>query len=264
MAKIKRIRKCLCGCGKLCSKPGNLFISGHNLVQKAKYNKPKIKNKTCLCGCGALITSEAVWMPGHYLRGIKGYRVIKKRPCECGCGKLAKPGKRFIHTHASKVVSDETKAKLSKASSGKGHWAYGMKRENNPNYGKHRTEEAKIAIGAASSNRNSGKGNPNWQGGISYQPYCKGWNSIKFKKSIFERDNYECQNPWCEGKSDRRVRHHIDGIKENCCCLNIITLCNSCSIIVEGRRKGGHPREWWNNVLKQIATENEIKYDFLQ
>lgn len=224
-------------------------------------------------------------------------RVRPRRVCKCGCGSAVNPGKTFLSGHNSKLpesrkklskmlkgepfseehkrklviaaktkpkVSEETKKRLSAINSGENHWAYGLRGKDNPNYGAKRTEKAKLAISKASKIRNSGDGNPNWQGGKSKEPYCKGWLTYEFKQAIFRRDNHTCQSPNCKGISERIVRHHIDGNKQNCCCLNIITLCNSCAMIAEGRRTGGRSRTEWNTILNQITIRNEIEYDLLQ
>ena len=84
----------------------------------------------------------------------------------------------------------------------------------------------------------SGSGHPNWRGGISCEPYCDIWIDKEYKKSILERDNYECQNPDCWGTSKRLTIHHINYIKKHCDPWNLITLCNSCNI------RANKDREW--------------------
>lgn len=81
-----------------------------------------------------------------------------------------------------------------------------------------------------------GVNNKNWKGGISFLPYCLKFNS-KLKESIRNRDNYICQ--LC-GKSQEEEGiklsvHHIHYDKENCQ-PDLITLCRSCNIKVNGNR----------------------------
>ncbi|KKN66559.1 hypothetical protein LCGC14_0470280 [marine sediment metagenome] len=73
-----------------------------------------------------------------------------------------------------------------------------------------------------------GDGNPSWNSGASFEPYSIEFNN-RLKKSIFERDNYICQNSDCWKTSKRLCSHHIDYDKKNCDLSNLITLCNSCN-----------------------------------
>lgn len=67
----------------------------------------------------------------------------------------------------------------------------------------------------------SGENHPNWQGGVSFEPYSPKFNK-QFKTIIRERDNYTCQ--LC-GEYGNFV-HHIDYNKENTNPNNALTLCN--------------------------------------
>ena len=73
----------------------------------------------------------------------------------------------------------------------------------------------------------TGENNPNWKGGISYEPYSVDWTKT-LRRSIRERDKYTCQI--C-GKPQEDVIHnvhHIDYDKQNSNPSNLITLCHSC------------------------------------
>ena len=74
----------------------------------------------------------------------------------------------------------------------------------------------------------SGKKHPNWKGGYSRKDYCGIWWDKDYKKDILIRDNFECRNEKCEGKSKNLVVHHKDYNKTNCNPINLITLCRSC------------------------------------
>ncbi len=91
-----------------------------------------------------------------------------------------------------------------------------------------------------------GSGNPNWQGGISYEPYCEVWNDNEYKYSIRDRDNNKCQNPDCNKKTDRLCIHHIDYNKKNCHPDNLITLCFSCNA------KANFDRDIWQSLYEEI------------
>ena len=82
------------------------------------------------------------------------------------------------------------------------------------------------------------EGNPNWQGGKSFEPYPPEFNK-RLKEQIRKRDNYKCQ--WCsitqkehiEKYNQRLPIHHIDGDKKNCKPENLVALCHSCNVKIE-------------------------------
>ena len=83
------------------------------------------------------------------------------------------------------------------------------------------------------SERMRGENHPNWQGGISNNPYPDGWNNM-LKESIRQRDNYMCQECGIiqeEFKKALQV-HHIDCDKDNLNPNNLTSLCNSCHRIL--------------------------------
>jgi len=82
-----------------------------------------------------------------------------------------------------------------------------------------------------------GEKNPNWQGGISSDPYCEIWRDKEYKKSIKQRDNHICKNENCWGTSNNLVIHHIDYNKKNCSPTNLITICYSCNGRANKNRK---------------------------
>lgn len=92
----------------------------------------------------------------------------------------------------------------------------------------------------------SGNGNPNWRGGISYEPYCEQWSDIEYKESIKERDGHICLNPECKKITNKLCVHHIDYNKKNCHPLNLITICISCN------SKANINRRWHKAWYKAI------------
>jgi hypothetical protein len=80
--------------------------------------------------------------------------------------------------------------------------------------------------------------NPNWQGGISFEPYPPKFNEA-LKESIRERDNHTCQKcgvSECECFAKLDI-HHIDYDKTNCLPSNLVSLCHSCNGQVNANRK---------------------------
>ena len=77
----------------------------------------------------------------------------------------------------------------------------------------------------------TGEKNPNWKGGISFEPYDSGFNS-SLKERIRRRDRETCQ--LC--RKPGRTVHHIDYNKKNSRMLNLITLCRRCNSLVNSNR----------------------------
>jgi hypothetical protein len=111
-----------------------------------------------------------------------------------------------------------------------------------------------------------GKNNPNWHGGIQYEPYDNNWNR-KFKNLIRKRDNQVCIN--C-GKHREKLKysldvHHINydkqlSIKENC-----ISLCHSCHSLTQINR------DYWTKFFQEklsrlynykYTDDQKIIFDF--
>ena len=86
--------------------------------------------------------------------------------------------------------------------------------------------------------------NPNWKGGISFEPYSIDWTET-LKRAIRERDKYICQ--LCKGYGN--VVHHIDYNKKNCNTNNLICLCVRCNSKVNFNRR------YWKDVCESILAE---------
>ena len=93
----------------------------------------------------------------------------------------------------------------------------------------------------------SGKLNPNWKGGIQYEPYSSNWTE-ELKEKIRKKYNRKCQlcgkfekdNEW-----GRLQVHHIDYNKQNCYESNLIPLCVSCNF------KVNYGRNFWIKYFKE-------------
>lgn len=110
---------------------------------------------------------------------------------------------------------------------------------------KHRekTLETLVNFKKGFDKRRFGKGlfkdkNPAWRGGTSFEPYSIDWTET-LRRSIRERDHYQCQ--MCGQSQGDRVLdvHHIDYDKKNCDSSNLVTLCRKCHM------KTNHYKEKW-------------------
>lgn len=91
-----------------------------------------------------------------------------------------------------------------------------------------------------------GSGNPSWQGGKSFEPYCPIWKDQEYKSDIRERDGNRCLNPYCYGNDNVLSIHHIDYDKKNCHPSNLITVCRSCN------SRANTNRTWHKSWYKAI------------
>ena len=142
--------------------------------------------------------------------------------------------------------SEETKRKISLANLGKTSWNEGLTKETSEGLrrvsefqkGRIVLESTRKKISKKISEINWGANNPNWRGGLSFEPYDKTFNS-KLKEKIRERDNYLCQE--C-GKGQEKLKnklstHHIDYNKKNSNPHNLISLCRKCHLKTNSHRK---------------------------
>jgi len=92
----------------------------------------------------------------------------------------------------------------------------------------------------------SGDKHYNWQGGISFEPYCPKFNK-QLKEYIRNRDNRTCQ--LCSVKENGRKLdvHHIHYDKPNCN-PDLIALCQKCNIKVNLNRDKWEA--FFMNILK--------------
>ncbi len=171
-------------------------------------------------------------------KATEGLFCCKKCSSQCEKSKLSKSkkltGRKFNQTHKTKISLALTG--LKKTSDHKRKLSITKLGKNNPWFGKKRPEH---------SIKMSGKNHPNWQGGISSEPYCLEWKFIRVEYK--EYDNNKCQNPYCKGEYTNKITsHHIDYNKKNCKPNNIITLCVSCNTIAN------HDRNWWQAFYTEI------------
>lgn len=100
------------------------------------------------------------------------------------------------------------------------------------------------------SKAGTGKGNSNWKGGISFEPYTVDWTET-LKRAIRERDHYICQLYGIYGN----CVHHIDYDKKNCDPKNLITLSRKANSKVNFNRK------YWKNYFMTLTRLKGLNYN---
>jgi endogenous inhibitor of DNA gyrase (YacG/DUF329 family) len=117
----------------------------------------------------------------------------------------------------------------------------------------------------------TGEKNYNWQGGISFEPYCPKFNKM-FKERVrdyFNRKCVTCGKTETENKRKLSV-HHVFHNKEACCDDSLpyfVTLCASCHGRVHG--KGELFQAYFENLINNkyggecyYTKEEWIEIDF--
>ena len=199
----------------------------HSEALKGRHHTEETKLKISIGNKGKIISEEAKRKVGDANRGEKGYW-------------FGKTGEQ--HPMYGKKASAETRKKLSetllgnKRTLGYKHRPESIEKIRQASLNLTKGQREKI------SKANSGEGNANWRGGLSFQPYGKNWTQ-RLKRLIRERDKYTCQI--CK-KENSNVVHHIDYNKENCSQNNLITLCKVCNSVVNFNR------EDWTNYFNKV------------
>ena len=183
----------------------------------------------------------------------------------CGCAKsilIAEANKNRIwaekskqkisKVHKGKKVTREQKQRMSKAQKGKNKTDEHKQRISESHKGEKFTIERRQKISKTRIEKNIAKleNNPNWNNGSSFEPYSPEFNKEK-KQQILKRDNYTCQDPNCEHKTNKLDIHHIDYDKKNNSIDNLITLCDSCHTKTNGKNN----RQYWTNFYQNIMKE---------
>ena len=242
---------------------------------------------SCLCGCGGQIEVRKthkyagipLYLSGHFFKNKKQAESQKKKNAEAHKGNIGwnkgltketnESVKRISESKIGHITTEETKEKIRISSKGRKAWNKGIKQTEEiiekraqklrgrkftkehiekirkGNKGKKRSEESK----RKQSKSNKGEKNPNWQDGISFEPYSPEFNKEK-KTLILERDNYTCQNPNCEHLSEGLDVHHIDFNKQNNNPENLITLGTSCHSKTNGKNSRQYWTEFYQNIMK--------------
>ena len=180
-----------------------LFLCPYCLKEVIKILSQGKKQKSCGCVANKLVSESK--------KGVKKSEETKLKISESLKGNIPwNRGKTNIYSEKvllnmsevkkGKKASEESKEKVSKTLKEKyknGEMIpYNRIGENNSMYGKHHSEESKLKMSEFRIGKQVGENNPNWSGGISFEPYGLEFNE-SLKQSILERDSNKCQNPDC-------------------------------------------------------------------
>lgn len=156
---------------------------------------------------------------------------------------------KLIETHMGKPLSHETREKIRVAVSGENSYLFNRSKELHPWFGRKHTEDTLKKM----RDVKLGKNNPNWRGGISYEPYCPKFNEdLKRRiRAFFDNRCIAC------GKSAREtVRnlscHHVEYNKAACCDgkpVQFAALCGKC------HSRTNQDRDRWESMIHRIIEE---------
>jgi hypothetical protein len=100
----------------------------------------------------------------------------------------------------------------------------------------------------------SGEKSHLWQGGISFEPYCKRFNNALREKvrAFFKNECVICGKNKIENDNKNMSVHHVEYDKTACCNdkkVHFVTLCHSC------HAKSNKDREEWKSMFLRILDE---------
>lgn len=118
----------------------------------------------------------------------------------------------------------------------------------------HRSTAGKFCSHACSSEWHRGENHPNWNGGISYEPYCPKFNeNLKNRiRAYFGHRCIVCGRHQNDNNGCKLSCHHVEYNKQACCDgkpVQFAALCQQC----HGRTS--HDRERWEPILHIIIDE---------
>jgi len=188
------------------------------------------------------------------------------KPCWCKGKKLSEETCKKIGAKSKgRILSEETKRKIGEANRGKGGGMLGKHHteetkqkisdsqigNKNHNFGKKMSKKSLIKLIQSKKEGTSGDKNPNWKGGLSFEPYCIKFNN-EFKERVrafFNNTCVECGTP----QSGTKLHvHHVNFNKQSCCDSSIplfVALCRSC------HTRTNHNRPYWEQYFTQMITE---------
>jgi len=152
--------------------------------------------------------------------------------------------------------------KMSNANRGENHPNYGKtlsvdwcKKIGDAQRGSHRSDETRKKQSKNHADF-SGENNPNWQGGMSFEPYCNKFNDAK-KEEVREKHDRKCYLCGAPENGKRHSVHHTTYNKMEGCGADwhLVPLCPSC------HAKTNFNRWYWFGLLyNRWAMNPEINF----
>lgn len=124
------------------------------------------------------------------------------------------------------------------------------------NMGKKLSEETKAKISKSNTGRCAGDKHPNWQGGLSYEPYCPRFNK-ELKERIRAFFDYKCAicgKAQEDNNNYALACHHVEYNKQACCDglpVCFAALCSSC----HAKTTNSGDRYRWTDIIHRIIEE---------
>jgi hypothetical protein len=144
-------------------------------------------------------------------------------------------------SHCGQVVSQEHREKLRIRFSGTG----------SSTYGKPRSEETRRKLKEAAKKQfENPETHYNWQGGISFEPYCSLFNR-EFKERVRTFFGHQCVECGTPQSKKKLIVHHVNFNKKTCCDETIplfVSLCRSC------HTKTNFNRKYWEQHFTEIIN----------
>ena len=239
---------CECGCGQLC-KIGNRFIKGHNMVGVPGWNKGYTKNTHK----GVKKISESHLGKTTYNKGL-----TKETSESVRRGGEKRAGHTKENDESVRRRAEKMKGRTKENNEGKRRGAEKMT-------GKEPTQ-AMIEGRIRQAEKMRGELSAQWQGGISFEPYCYKFNNL-FKEEIRNKYNRICflcsmieeeqkDDLRRRGKTPKRLAVHHVNYNKNCLCdesdCEFVPLCSSC------HAKIGFNQEYWEKVINDKLNNNEV------
>ena len=204
--------KCECGCGGEAS-PGCRFIYGHNRKGKTKENDESIRR-------------AAEKNTGLTKENDEGRRITSEKMT----GKIPTTAMIGGHKRAAEKLTGRTKENYE-----------GVRRQSEKMKGRTKEDYEYLQNHSEQMKNNTGELSPNWQGGLSFEPYCEKFdNDLKERvRDFFGRCCYVCGKNE-EDNGQKLSIHHVNYDKMGCC--NdvkplFVPLCKKCHAKTHGNRK---------------------------
>lgn len=185
-----------------------------------------------------------------------------KHPSDETLKKLREAHRGEKNGRYGKPVSEETREKIRRANTGhtlteeqRKKIGESHKGEKHHNFGKHLSEDVRKKISKSLTGKYAGERCYNWQGGISYEPYCVKFND-EFRERVRAFFGYTCQlcgHVWQPDEKKLAV-HHVNFRKDACCAEDVtplfVPLCHQ-----PCHTKTNYNRAFWEDWFTEIINE---------